>query len=232
MSIDRRTIVLGLPALASVMLMGCQTEDGAPDSAPATGMDGHAAAQAVATNVASGLVRISDLYIVRVGDFPSTSTKLAPSSALYQACINDKELHVVFGDSASVSGVGASSRAIVLKLLNPAGWKASTSLSINMNASASNNYGSQGFIYHNPDYTASAPAVSRYAYQMSQGTINVTCNASGQVTLEFSANNDMVKATPVAGGFLANAATGYIYIPLVDSRTVTLNTITELEATA
>lgn len=232
MTIHRRTIVLGLPTMAGLMLTGCQGDDGSPSSsANSASLNGHANAQAVATSGVSGSVHVSQSAgLVTTGVFPTTASNITPSSSLYQACFNGRELLILLRDSASTSSAGTSIRTIALKLVTSSstGWQPSTTTTFDMTPGSSNN-GSEGFIYHNPDYASSTPASAKYAYQMNKGQIIVSTGATlDYVTLEFSANTTWVSAIPVTG-FSSNSATGYVYIPL--SAVVTLKARQETEAT-
>ena len=231
MTINRRTIVLGIPTLTGAMLTGCGPEGDPSSSAAQDPGSARATAQSIGTNVATGSVRISAVYGGTVGAFPTSQTAIVPSGTTYQACVNGNELHVILGDNVS-----GASRTIVLKLVNPSGWApvsgtTSTVLSINMDQTTSTNYGSEGFFYNNPDLTSTAPTTSRYAYKVNAGQINVTYNGSNQVVIAFSPSlSTLVKATPVTSS-TANAATGYVYIPAV-GYSVMLNTTVETETPA
>jgi hypothetical protein len=230
MSIDRRTVVLGLPTLAGLMLTGCQGDgDPSPAGASANGREG---AQAVAGTGVSGSIYVSQVYGFTVGAFPTSATNIWPSTTIYQACFNGRELLVLLRDAASGTG-GTAIRTIALKLVTnvASGWAPNSTLTIDMASSASNNYGSEGFIYHNPDYTSATPASAKYAYQMNAGQIIVSTGSTlDLVTIEFSANASLVKAVPMSS-YSANSATGYIYIPSVNNRIVTLKARQEVEAT-
>ncbi len=232
MTINRRTIVLGLPTLAGLMLTGCQGDEGTSPSGSATPQDGHASAQAAAGTSVSGAIYVSQTNGFTVGAFPTYGTNISPNNTLYQACFNKQELLVLLRDSAVVSGRTAA-RTIALKLLTGDGtdWAPNTTRTIDMASGSSN--GSEGFIYHNPDYAATTPDSAKYAYQMSQGQIIVSTGSTlNLVTIEFSANLTQIRAVPVSS-YSSNSATGYVLIPTYPNgnRTVTLNARKEDEAT-
>ena len=230
MTIQRRTVVLGIPTLVGAVLAGCGPDGESSLGSTSAANAGRITAQSISTNVASGSVRISSVYGFTVGAFPTNSTVMVPSGTLYQACVNGSELHVVLSHAAS-----GAIRSIVLKLIytftDPntgitriRDWPTDGSTaSIVMDPTDPTNLGSEGYFYNNPDVTSTSPTTSNYAYKINAGQINVTLNGSNQVVIAFSpSGSTLVKATPLTS-FTQNAAWGYVYIPAL-GYSVSLNT--------
>lgn len=231
MTIRRRTVVLGLPTLAGMLLSGCGGGEDATTQSQSLGGLERASAQSVTT----GSLKISILNGIAStgGTFPSTGTSLAPNEGLIQACVNAQELNVILKDVT-----GSFARALSLKLIRTSGWAVTGNTtiiqSINMTPGATDYNGSEGYIFHHPDQLTPPTTSNKwYGYKITSGRLTATVTSS-TVKLVFSPNitNDLVRATPAGPGFASrpNDATGYVFIPYND--TVTVRVANETEASA
>lgn len=221
MTIQRRTIVLGLPLATTLMLTGCGGgEDGTPTSSSE-----RAGKMALGSGTTSGSIAVAPMVS---GSWLTSGSPVKPTDSRVQAVLNGNDLHVSISDVAS-----DATRAITLVLRNLTAWTENTEY---MFMAANSTAGTlEGMFTHFSPATSTASAKKMF-YKITAGTV-IAKKDGDFVTLVFSpSSSSQVTATKAAlPSWSANDAPpdGRVNIRYTaTARTIKLNLVTENETSA
>lgn len=221
MTIQRRTIILGLPMATTLMLTGCGGgEDGAPTSSGE-----RADAMAVGSGNTYGSIRVTaqpssawptSLYYVKLAD------------TLTQAVLNGNEMHICISHVQS-----GAIRNITLVLRKTSAWVEGAEHTFSVTGAADGSL--EGSFSH---FSAATRAATKMFFKIIAGT--VIAKKEGEfVTLVFSPSSagEVIASRNATSGSSSNNAPAESVVKITEGtwlmyRTVKLNLVTENETSA